>query len=162
ALDPSDRLAPSEAMASYGGVYSFLPLVESKSGAAFPIQADFLVQPGRDAINYEAPWNHWLVDEVAALCKKAITAFVAHPTWRYEFLPVFSFTHAPGNEGYEKLFGPRLIEPVERFLNTEACVPTVQGSLAPLQRLVRLTEERSAAEALVSHRLLTWDEMATA
>src|SRR5207244_173054 len=136
ALDRAGKLTPSEAMASYGGVYSFLPLGESKSGAAFPIQADFLVQPGRDAINYEAAWNHWLVDEVAGLCTKAISEFVTHPTWRYQFLPVFTFSHSIGNEAYEKLFGPRLIEPIERYLNTEPCIPTAQESLAPLAKLV--------------------------
>lgn len=162
ALDRAGKLSPSEAMASYGGVYSFLPLGESKSGAAFPIQADFLVQPGREAINYEAPWNHWLVGEVADLCKRAITAFVAHPTWRYQFLPVFSFSHSTGAEAYEKLFGPSLIEPIERHLNTEPCIPTAHGSLAPLAKVVRLTEERSAAEELVTHGILTWDEMAGA
>lgn len=102
ALDRAGKLSPSEAMASYGGVYSFLPLGESKSGAAFPIQADFLVQPGRDAINYEAQWNKWLVDEVAALCKNAIAEFVAHPMWRYQFLPVFTFSHAIGLGGHPK------------------------------------------------------------
>jgi len=162
ALDREGRLSPSEAIASYGGVYSFLPLGESKSGAAFPIQADFLVQPGRDAINYEAPWNHWLVGEVADLCKRAIAEFVAHPTWRYQFLQVFSFSRSPGAEAYEKLFGPYLIEPIERHLNTETCVPTAQGSLAPLSRLVRLTEGRSSAEELVNHGILAWDEMASA
>jgi hypothetical protein len=162
ALDRAGKLSPSEAMASYGGVYSFLPLGESKSGARFPIQADFLVQPGRDAINYEAPWNHWLVDEVAELCKKAIAAFVAHPTWRYQFLPMYTFSHSRGNEAYEKLFGPRLIEPIERHLNVEPCVPTAQESLAPLSRLVRLTEDQSASNDLVNSGLLTREEIATA
>jgi hypothetical protein len=162
ALDRTGKLSPSEAMASYGGVYSFLPLGESKSGAGFPLQADFLVQPGRDAINYEAPWNHWLVDEVAELCTKAIAAFVAHPTWRSQFLPMFTFSHSRGNEAYEKLFGPRLIEPIERHLNVEPCVPTAQESLAPLSRLVRLTEDESASNEVVSSGLLMREEIATA
>jgi hypothetical protein len=162
ALDHTGKLAPSEAMASYGGVYSFLPLGESKSGAAFPIQADFLVQPGRDAINYEAPWNHWLVDEVAELCRKAIAAFVAHATWRYQFLPMFTFSHSRGNEAYDKLFGPHLIEPVERFLNAEPCIPTADDSLAPLSKLARLTEDQAASSDVVSSGVLARAEMATA
>lgn len=162
ALDGAENLAPSEAMASYGGVYSFLPLGESKSGAQFPIQADFLVQPGRDAINYEAPWNQWLADEVAKLCRTAINDFVANPTWRYQFLPIFTFAHSPGNEGYDKLFGPHVIEPVECFLNTEPCIPTADGGLAPLQSVVRLTEGDAAVEDLVGWGLLTPDAIPTA
>ena len=61
AVDEKGNLSPIEAGAMYGGVYSFLPLGEASSGVKFPIQADFLVQPGRDAINYEAPWNHWIL-----------------------------------------------------------------------------------------------------
>ena len=83
-LDASGSLSSGSAGAMYGGVYSFLPLGEAKSGAKFPIQADFLVQPGREAINYEAKWNHWLLDEVADLCKTAILAFAEHDKWRYE------------------------------------------------------------------------------
>lgn len=162
ALDASGKLSPSEAMASYGGVYSFLPLGESKSGAAFPIQADFLVQPGRDAINYEALWNRWLVDEVAEVCKKAIGEFVSHPTWRYQFLPMFTFSHSRGNEAYEKLFGPHLIEPIERFLNVEPYVPTADESLAPLSKVVRLSEDQSASTDLVKSGVLVREEMAAA
>jgi len=50
-LDTEGKLRSSETVARYGGVYSFVPLGEAKSGAKFAIQADFLVQPGRDAIN---------------------------------------------------------------------------------------------------------------
>lgn len=71
-------------------------------------------------------------------------------------------TEAIGNEAYQKLFGPHLIEPIERHLNTEPCIPTAQDSLAPLAKLVRLTEDRAAAEDLVKQKLLTWDEMACA
>ena len=106
ALDEKDKLAPSQAGAMYGGVYSFLPLGEERSGAKFPIQADFLVQPGRDAINYEAKWNHWLAGEVASLCKEAIEYFKKHEKWKYQFLPTFEFTKSKGLESFEKLFGP--------------------------------------------------------
>jgi hypothetical protein len=64
-------LPQTEAGAMYGGVYSFLSLGEAKSSAKFPIQADFLVQPGRDALNYEAKWNHWILDEVRKLSLEA-------------------------------------------------------------------------------------------
>src|SRR5882672_8961824 len=109
------NLDPSPATAMYGGVYSFLPLGESKSGAKFPIQADFLVQPGREGINEEAEWNHWLLKHVAELCKTAIAFFQQHDTWKYQYLAIFEFTKPPGYE-HENLFRPRLIEPIEKFL----------------------------------------------
>ena len=56
---------------------SFLPLVEERSGAKFLIQADFLVNPGREAIQYELSWNHWLVGEAVEAAKQAIEKFKA-------------------------------------------------------------------------------------
>ena len=160
ALDTEGNLAPSEAGAMYGGVYSFLPLGEAKSGAKFPIQADFLVQPGREAINYEAKWNHWLIDEVTALSKEAINYFKNHEKWRYQFLPMFEFTKARGSEPYEKLFGPKLIEPVERFLEDDNCIPTIDNGWAKLKQVVRLTEDTKACADLTSMGILKKDDIA--
>lgn len=161
ALDEEGNLAPSEAGAMYGGVYSFLPLGEASSGAKFPIQADFLVQPGRDAINYEAKWNHWLVEEVASLCKEAIDCFKKHEKWKYQFLPTFEFTKSKGLESYEKLFGPKLIEPVEKFLQENNCIPTIDDGWAKPKQVVRLNEDPEASEDLVSMSILKKDEIAT-
>lgn len=160
-LDGEGNLAPLQAGAMYGGVYSFLPLGEEKSGAKFPIQADFLVQPGREAINYEAKWNHWLVEEVAALCKEAIDYFKKHENWKYQFLPVFEFTKSKGNEAYDKLFGPKLIEPIEGFLKQSSSVLTVEGSWAKPEQVVRLSEDSHASEDLVVMGVLKKDEIAS-
>ena len=160
ALDKEGNLAPSEAGAMYGGVYSFLPLGEAKSGAKFPIQADFLVQPGREAINYEAKWNHWLIDEVTVLCTDAINYFKEHENWRYQFLPVFEFTKSKGSECYEKLFGPKLIEPIEKFLEEDNCIPTIENDWAKIKQVVRLTEDTEASEDLVSMGILKKDDFA--
>ena len=159
-IDEDDNLSPVQAGAMYGGVYSFIPLGEAKSGAKFPIQADFLVQPGRDAINYEAKWNHWLVEEIASLCREAIEFFKAHPRWKFQLLPVFEFTKSYGVESYDKLFGPKLIGPVEDFLNHSDCVPTQNGSLASAQKVIKLTESEKASENLVSMVILSENEIA--
>jgi len=161
ALDVDGNLNPSEAGAMYGGVYSFLPLGEAKSGAKFPIQADFLVQPGRDAINYEAKWNHWLLDEVAGLCKEAIEYFKKHDRWKYQFLPVFEFTKSKNLEPYEKLFGPKLIEPIETFLKGDNCIPTIDDSWVRIDQVVRIKEETEASEALVAMGIFDKEEMAS-
>ena len=49
AVDKDGNLEPLEEASALGSVSSFLPLVEERSGAKFLIQADFLVQPGREA-----------------------------------------------------------------------------------------------------------------
>jgi hypothetical protein len=150
ALDQNGNLAPQP-----GGVYSFLPLGEERSGAKFPIQADFLVQPGREAINYEAEWNHWLVEEVAELCKEAIAYFHRHPTWKYQYLSAFEFTKSPGLESYSKLFGPKLIEPIEAFLRSTRPVPTADGDWGRIEEVIRVEENEAALKELVDQGLVT-------
>jgi hypothetical protein len=161
-LDVNGNLAPLQAGAMYGGVYSFLPLGESRSGAKFPIQADFLVQPGRDAINYESEWNHWLTKEVTKLCKSAIGSFKKHPVWKYQFLSVFEFTKSKGLESYDKLFGPELIEPIEKFIDENEVVPTTDESWEKPSKVIRLNESENAVRNLVSTGLLKESEIASA
>jgi len=161
AVDESGDLNPSSAPAMYGGVYSFLPLGESKSGAKFPIQADFLVQPGRDGINYEAPWNKWLLDEVKQLALAAIAEFQQHATWKFQYLAAFEFTHSEGYEAYDNLFGPNLIQPIEKFLAEKPCVPTDDGELAKLSEVVHFSEEPSAAKAIVELKLVQRENIAS-
>lgn len=160
-LDDEGNLALQQARAMYGGVYSFLPLGEAKSGAKFPIQADFLVQPGREAINYEAKWNHWLVEQVADLCKEAIGYFKGCERWKYQFLPAFEFTKSKGLEAYDRLFGPKLIEPLEKFLENDDCVPTTDGGWARPGQVIRVSEDQEASEDLVTMGILERDEIAT-
>lgn len=160
ALDNDGNLAPVPAGAMYGGVYSYVPLGEAKSGAKFPIQADFLVQPGRDAINYEAKWNHWLVEEIASLCTEAIGFFSKHDKWKYQLLPLFEFTKSRGDPSYDSLFGPKLVEPIEKFLREEECVPLVDGGWGKLDHVVRLSEDAEASEDLEAMGVLKREEIA--
>lgn len=161
AVNENGSLDPSPATAMYGGVYSFLPLGESKSGAKFPIQADFLVQPGRDGINYEALWNQWLLDEVRKLCLVAIVEFQQHPKWKFQYLSTFEFTHSD-LEAYKYLFEPFLIQPIEKFLVENPCVPTVNGDLVKPAEVVCLTESADAIKALVEMGLMAEHEIAPA
>lgn len=159
ALDKDDALEPTLAGAMYGGVYSFLPLGEASSGAKFPIQADFLVQPGRDAINYEAKWNRWLVEQVAELCKEALFAFKAHPSWKYQFLPVFAVETTAQSEAYQRLFGPCLLTPLKDFLQCEPLIPTESGGYARPDALVRLKESSQALHELLDLGVASAEEL---
>jgi hypothetical protein len=125
-------------------VYSFLPLGEERTGAKFLIQADFLVQPGREAINYEAKWNHWLVGEIAKLCMgKAIPSFKKHDQWRNQFLPLFQFTRLAGQLSFDRLFGPKLVDPVEQFLKEDTCVLAADGEWIKASEAVLPDEKAS-------------------
>lgn len=160
AVDSDGNLNPERAGTMYGGVYSFLPLAEVTSGATFAIQADFLVQPGREAIAYEAKWNHWLLQEVVELCKDAIKFFKGHPRWKFQFLSAFEFTRSEGDEAYERLFGPRLISPIDDYLKGDNCVPTAHGGWAKPSEVVVLTEDREAHKDLVNMHILSEEEIA--
>lgn len=162
AIGADGNLDPSPATAMYGGVYSFLPLGESKSGAKFSIQADFLVQPGRDSINSEALWNHWLLQEVASLCREeAIPFFQNHPVWKYQYLAAFEFKRAPGFEAYEKLFGRELIDPIEKFLGETPSVLTANDTWAKPGDVVLVDETPAAMRALSDLGVLAPDEVAS-
>lgn len=159
ALDKEGNLAPFQAGAMYGGVYSFVPLGEARSGAKFPIQADFLAQPGRDAINYEAKWNQWLVEEVTKLCYEAINYFKNDNKWKNQFLPVFEFSKSPGMESYTKLFGPKLIEPIEDFLEQNDFVPTLDGGWTKPSNAIKILEDQETIDDLVNMRILKNEEI---
>lgn len=161
ALDDNGNLEPTLAGAMYGGVYSFLPLGEASSGAKFPIQADFLVQPGRDAINYEAKWNHWLVEQVERLCREAVLHFKTHEKWRYQFLPMFA-VESSSTEAFQQLFGPKLLKPLRDFLETESTIPTKTGEWAKPSELIRLVEKPQAVEGIQRLGLLQDDEIGVA
>ena len=162
ALDENGNLAPDEAGAMYGGVYSFLPLGEAKSGAKYPIQADFLVQPGRDALNYEAKWNHWILEEVEKLSLDAIDFFKTHDSWKYQYLPAFEFTHSKGLESFDKLFYPKLIEPIEKHLASTDSVLTIDDQWAKITEVIRLTEPQESVDDLVHLQLFNPEEIAPA
>lgn len=117
-------LVPIPKGASYGGVYSFVPLGEANSGAKFAIQADFLAQPGRDAINAEAAWNGWLMGAIKDLCIDVIEDFKLNERWKFQIFSIFDFEDQ-FSESYRLLFKPYLVEPVRKYLQTEQCVPTM-------------------------------------
>jgi len=160
-LDAEGKLRPSETVARYGGVYSFVPLGETRSGAKFAIQGDFLVQPGRDAINYEPQWNEWLLDEIVTMCKQEVVPeFKRHPKWKYQILRAFEFTKSLGSESYDRLFGPRLVQPLEQFINQDQCVPTRDGCWVRPKNAAVTDENEEALKGLVSLEILSEGEIA--
>lgn len=147
-IDERGNIDVSPAGSIMSGLYSFVPLGEVSSGAKFLIQADFLVQPGRDAINYESLWNKWLVDEIANLSIEAFNYFKTHETWKYQFYKVFQFEHNEGTEAYEKLFKPHLIQKVMEFVQNDRCIITQEGEWELPSRIYITDEDEASLKGL--------------
>lgn len=111
-----------------GSVSSFLPLVEERSGAKYLIQGDFLVQPGREAIQYELSWNHWLIAQAAELAKSAIEEFKLQRDWGSQFLPLFACVDYTGQAPFDKLFKPRLHDAISEHLSNAQVHRTEDGT----------------------------------
>lgn len=140
-VDDADNLQPIEDASALGSVASFLPLIEERSGAKFLIQSDFLVQPGREAIQYELSWNHWLVGEAAELAKVAVEKFKKHAKWREQFLPVFKFKSYWGQASFEKLFLPKLQTPLSEYMKGGETFATESGRCVSPELVVHPDEE---------------------
>lgn len=150
-VDKDNNLVPLTAAEAYGGIYSFLPLGEERSGAKFLIQADFIVVPGRESINYEAAWNHWLIEEVTKCVKETIELFKQNPIWREQYLSLFEFTTYSGQPSFEKLFYPKLYQPLERYLKESKCIPTCQGDFVKSDDAVIISKESKGIIDLLSN-----------
>ena len=135
-VDEDENLIPITTAEAYGGVYSFLPLTEERSGANFLIQADFIVVPGRESITYEAAWNHWLIEQTTELVKEAIEKFKQDTVWREQYLSLFEFKTYYGQNSFDKLFNPKLHQPISEYLEKEECIPTYNRGYTNLEGAV--------------------------
>lgn len=64
--------------------YSFLPIIES--GFRFLIQADFILTSGRESIDEDNIWNHFIKDEIVNTFKKAVDEFKKNPLHKFSFI----------------------------------------------------------------------------
>jgi len=139
-VDENNNLIPLTTAEAYGGVYSFLPLGEERSGAKFLIQADFIVVPGRESINYEAAWNHWLIEQITELVKEAIEEFKQNPIWQKQYLSLFEFTTYWGQPSFDKLFYPKLHQPIQEYISGKS-IPTIDGNFIEPENAVVVSED---------------------
>jgi len=140
----------------YGGLYSFLPLEEAVSGAPFLIQGDFIVQPGREAINYEAEWNKWMMECVGEVASQAIEYFSKDPKFCGQYIPFFEIRAGYG-DFYYKLIEPKLKRKLEEKLR-DPNVPAVDGTTILLSKAVKITEE---VEGFIQKGLVKKDDLRT-
>lgn len=138
-VDENGNLISLASAGAHGGIYSFLPLGEEKSGAKFLMQADFIVVPGRESINYEAVWNHWLFEQMTELVKEVIETFKQNSVWREQYLSLFEFTTYWGQPSFAKLFYPILHQPLQEYLNHDS-IPTYDGGFIDPENAVVVSE----------------------
>ena len=77
-------------------------------------------------------------------------------------MPAFEFTHSKGLESFDKLFYPKLIEPIEGYIETSDSVLTIDDEWAKISEVVRLTEPQKAVDDLVYLQLFKPEEIAPA
>lgn len=125
------------------GVYSFLPVEGEQTGLPFGIFGDFIPQPGRDLINYEAKWNQWMCNEVVGFFKEVVQkAFSPHPRWKLFIAELlgqlqYSSVQSPGKEFWET----NLRNPIIKFLESEALYSDSKGQNQKLDELMTVDED---------------------
>jgi hypothetical protein len=134
-LDDTGDLTPIAGTVKFG-VFSYVPLREEEEiGIPFLIHADFLVAPGREMIQGEAPWNLWMLDEVTNfIINSVINSFKAHETWKYSYTNVLYSTvrHPP--------FNVRLANPINDEIKNGNHVVTLEGNFVKASEVVKVSQ----------------------
>lgn len=78
-LDEESVLKPLKGKFAF--VCSFMPVKGEQTGLPFGISGDFIPHYGRQIINYEAVWNHWICTEIVKLFSDAVDMLLPIPKW---------------------------------------------------------------------------------
>jgi hypothetical protein len=133
-LDEAGDLIPITGTIKFG-VFSYVPLREEEIGIPFLIHADFLVAPGREMIQREAPWNLWMLDEITKfIINSVINSFKAHDIWKY------SYTNVLYSTVYHSPFNMRLANPISDEIKNGNHVVTLEGNFAKVSEVVRVSQ----------------------
>jgi hypothetical protein len=141
-LDDSGDLMAVPETARFGvkfGVFSYLPLKgEEHVPLPYYIHADFLVAPGREVIHRDAPWNIWMLDEIANfIIRSVIESFKSHPTWRYSYTSVLYVDRYYVPEP----FYSHLIKPVNDEIMSGAHYPTIDEDFVRTSDVVKVDQK---------------------
>lgn len=136
-LDDSGALAIEEKGTAHMGVYSFLPLKDIPSGLNFLIQADFITNPARTELARGCKWNEWLADEIFKLItNKCIPSFLKEEKWKRAFTEILY-----SSESGHDLFKNHIKIPLNRYIETEACIVDTKGCAMKMAEAVSLDDE---------------------
>ncbi|RSN77723.1 sacsin N-terminal ATP-binding-like domain-containing protein [Candidatus Methanodesulfokora washburnensis] len=133
-LDDKGDLAPTTGTIKFG-VFSYVPLREEEIGIPFLIHADFLVAPGREMVQREAPWNLWMLDEITKfIINNVISSFKAHDTWKYSYTNVlYSIVH-------HSPFDTHLANPINNEIKNGNHAVTLKGDFARISEVVEVSQ----------------------
>ncbi len=119
------------------GVYSFLPLEGEQTGLPFGIFGDFIPNPGRDLINYEAPWNKWLRHEIVEFFKETVEKlFAPHDDWCFYINNLRGSYDLKPHE-----FWQEMCMEINAFINNGPFYPDIDGNRCRKDELIAFREE---------------------
>ncbi|MGC9202933.1 MAG: sacsin N-terminal ATP-binding-like domain-containing protein [Thermoproteota archaeon] len=134
-LDENNDLTPITGTIKFG-VFSYVPLREEEIGMPFLIHGDFLVAPGREIVQREAPWNKWMLEEVAKfVINSVINSFKAHDTWKYSYTNVLCSTiyHSP--------FDTYLANPINNEIRSGDHLVDLEGNFIKSSEAIEIEEK---------------------
>jgi hypothetical protein len=120
------------------GVYSFLPVEEEQTGLPFGIFGDFVPQPGRDLINYEAKWNKWMCDRIVEFFKYVVREIIVrdHAWMSYPAELAQKMNRSALAGTGDRFWAETLRKPIEKFLEDEALYTDDQDNLRKRDELL--------------------------
>ena len=133
-LDESGDLTSTRGTVKFG-VFSYVPLREEELGLPFLIHADFLVAPGREVVQREAPWNIWMLEELAKfIINSVINSFKLHNIWKY------SYTNVLYCEVYHAPFDTHLANPISKEIREGNHLVDIRGKFIKASEAVKVNE----------------------
>lgn len=113
-LDEENVLKPLKGKFAF--VCSFMPVKGEQTGLPFGISGDFIPHYGRQIINYEAAWNHWICTEIVKVFGNAVDVLLSNPIWA-DF-PADILDEVQSNSGNE-FWDKEVREPIKNLLESK-------------------------------------------
>ncbi|MEM3451849.1 MAG: DUF3883 domain-containing protein [Nitrososphaerales archaeon] len=133
-LNDDGDLMPTTGTIKFG-VFSYIPLKEEEVGIPFLIHGDFLVAPGREMIQREAPWNLWMLDELAKLIiNSVIESFKKHELWK------FSYTNVLYSIVYHSPFDIHLAQPINSVIKDGNHLVDLRGNFIKASEAIKVSD----------------------
>lgn len=136
-LDENNSLQREEKGTAHTGVFSFLPLKETKSGLHFLIQSDFITTTARTDILRDSLWNQWITNEIFKLIiEKCIPSFKNDDNWKMNFTYILY-----SSDGGHELFEEYLKQPLNQYLQENDVLISEDETFVGLNEIISINQE---------------------